>query len=51
MSTMWWGTQNAAPLKLDPKPSEAAFSAVFLKFDNKYRSEIAGDVISGEAVD
>ena len=23
--TNWWGRQNAAPLKFDPKPSEAAF--------------------------
>ena len=29
MPTNWWGRQNAAPLKFDPKPSEAAFSAVF----------------------
>ena len=28
VSTNWWGRQNAAPLKFDPKPSEAAFSAV-----------------------
>ena len=25
----WWGRQNAAPLKFDLKPLEAAFSAVF----------------------
>ena len=27
--TKWWGTQNAVPLKFNPKASEAAFSAVF----------------------
>ena len=29
MPTNWWGRQNAAPLKFDPKPSEVAFSASF----------------------
>ena len=29
MPTSWWGRQNAAPLKFDPKKSEAAFLAVF----------------------
>ena len=29
MLTNWWDRQNAATLKFDPKPSEAAFSAVF----------------------
>ena len=45
----WWGKQNAARLKFDPKPSEAIFSAVFSHFD-KCRSEVAGDVISSAAV-
>ena len=47
--TNWWGKQNAAPLKFDPKLSEVAFS-VFPNFD-KCRPEIADDVIFGEAVD
>ena len=46
----WWGRQNAAPLKFDPKPSEATFSVVFLNFD-KYRPEVADDVISGVTLD
>ena len=50
MPTYWWDKQNAAPLKFDPKPSQAALSAVFANFD-KCRSEAAGDVISGVAVD
>ena len=50
MPIKWWGRQNAAPLKFDPKPSEAAFSAVFSNFD-KCRLEIAGDVMSDVAVD
>ena len=29
MLTNWWDRQNAAPLKFDPLPSEAAFSTVF----------------------
>ena len=29
MPTNWWGRQDAAPLKVDPKPLEAVFSAVF----------------------
>ena len=29
MSTNWWDRQNDVPLKFDPKPSEAPFSAVF----------------------
>ena len=39
MPTNWWewDRQNAAPLKFDPKPSEAAFSAVF---DEKCRLEL-----------
>ena len=32
MPTNWWGRQNAAGLKFDPKPSEAAFLAVFFNF-------------------
>ena len=44
------GSQNAAPLKFDPKPSEAAFSAIFSNFD-KCRPKAAGDVVSGAAVD
>ena len=27
--TTWWRRQNAAPLKFDPKPSEAAFGLFF----------------------
>ena len=48
--TNWWGMQNAAPLKFDPKPSDATFSAVFSNF-KKCRPEVANDVISGVAVD
>ena len=35
--TNWWGRKNAAPLKFDPKPKEAAFSAVFrtLRYDDR----------------
>ena len=33
MPTNWWGRQNAALLKFDPKPSEAAFSANLPNFD------------------
>ena len=29
MPTICWGRQNAAPLKFESKPSEAAFSATF----------------------
>ena len=47
MPINWWGRQNAAPRKLDPQPSEAAFSAVL----RTCRSEVAGDVISCVAVD
>ena len=43
MPTNWWGSLNAVPLKFDPNPSVAAFSAVL-------RSEVAGDVISCVAV-
>ena len=48
--TNWWGRKNAAPLKFDPKSSEAEFSVFFSNFD-KYQPEVAGDVISGVAVD
>ena len=45
--TNWLGhVQNAAPLNFDPKPSEAAFLAVFSDLP-----EAAGDVISGLAVE
>ena len=40
----------AVPLKFDPKPSVAAFSAVFSNFD-QCRLEVAGDVVSGVAED
>ena len=36
--------------KLDQKPSEVAFSAVFSNFD-KCRPEVAGDVVSGAVID
>ena len=36
-STNWWGRQNAAPLKFDPKSSEVAFSAVLLTSINADR--------------
>ena len=42
--------QNAVPQKFDPKPSEVALLAVFPNFD-KCRPEVAGDVVSGVAVD
>ena len=29
MPTNWWGRQNDAPLKFDPKPSEAAYFRPF----------------------
>ena len=48
--TNWWGRQNSAPLKFDPKPSEAAFWTVFSNFD-KCQLEVAGNVISGVAVE
>ena len=48
MPTNWWGRQNAVPLRFDPKPLEAVFSAVFEL--NKCRAEAAGDVISGKFV-
>ena len=43
------GRKNAAQQKFDPKPSEAAV----WRFSNfgKFRSEVAGDVISGVAVE
>ena len=41
----WWGRQNAAPLKFDPKLSKAVFLAVFSNFD-KCRPEVADEVIS-----
>ena len=41
--------QNATPLTFDPKPSKLAFSTVL--FPNfEYRPEVAGNVISGVAV-
>ena len=46
----WLARQNAAPLKFDPKPSEAAFSTVFLNF-NKCRPAAADDVISSMAIE
>ena len=47
-----WARQNAAPLKFDPQPSEAAFLATFrtVKLEN-CRPEVSGDVISGVSVD
>ena len=42
--------QNAAPLKLKPKPSEVAFSVIFQTF-HKCRPEVAGNVISSVAID
>ena len=50
MPTDCWVRQNDAPLKFDTKPSEAAFSAVFLNFD-KCRPKVAHDFISSLAVD
>ena len=47
--TNWWCRQNAAALKFDPKPSEAAFS-VCLNFV-KCRPEVIDDVIFSVAVD
>ena len=41
---------SAAPLKFNPKQSEAAFWAVSSNF-GKYRPEVADDVISGLAID
>ena len=49
MTTNWWGRQNAASLKFDPKPSDAAFRSFFSNF-GKCRSKVAGDIISGVAV-
>ena len=46
MPTIWWGRQNAAPLKFDPKPSEAAFSAVFRTSTNGNRKYLTSDVMS-----
>ena len=46
--TNWWGRQNnTASLKFDPKPLEAAFSAVFFSIFDLCRSEVADHVISG----
>ena len=47
MPTNWFGRQNAASLKFDPKPSNAVG-----RFSNfgKCRSKVAGDVISDVAV-
>ena len=36
--------------KIRPKPSKAAFSVVFFSNFDKYRPEVADDVISGVAV-
>ena len=47
--TNWWGRENAAPLKFDPKPSEAAFSAVFPNFDY-CQPEVGDEVIYGVTV-
>ena len=44
------GWQNAASLKFDPKPLEAALSAVISNFE-KCRPEAVDDVISGFAAD
>ena len=41
------GRQNGAPQEFNPKLSEATYSTVFR---NSFRSEVAGDVISGANV-
>ena len=47
-----WGRQNVTPLKFDPKPSKAAFSAVWRGGSlGKCRREIADDVIFSLPVD
>ena len=43
-SPNWWA-DNAALVKFDPKPAEAAFSAIFSNLD-KCQSDVAGEVIS-----
>ena len=48
--TNWWGRQNAAPLKFDPKPSEATFSGVIWNCD-KCQPKLADNVISSVPVD
>ena len=50
MPTNWWDRQDAAPLKFDPKPVGGGIFGRFLNF-GKCRSEVAGEVISGVAVD
>ena len=46
-----WARQHAAPQKFDEKPQQVAFSVVFSPKFDKRRPEVAGDVISGVAVD
>ena len=46
-----WDGQNAARLKLDPKSSDAAFSAVLVPNFDKCRAEVTGDVILGAAAE
>ena len=48
--TNWLGQARRRTTTIRPKPSEAAFSAVFSNF-NKCRPKVIGDVISGLAVD
>ena len=47
---MDWARQNTTPLKFNKKLLDAAFLAVFSNSD-KWKLEIAGDIISGVAVD
>ena len=48
--TIGWARQTAAPLKFDPMPSEAAYSAVSSNFE-KCPQEVADDVLSSVAVE
>ena len=41
MATNWWGRQNATPIKFDPKPSQAVFSAVLITSINADRKQLA----------
>ena len=45
--TSWWGRQNAAPLKFNPKLSEAAFWTVFSNFHKCRRASLMPSYLRG----
>ena len=45
--TKWWGRQNAAPPKVDPKPPEAAFWTIFLNFHKCLPAQLMSSYLRG----